>query len=143
VKGGWTVGTVTLALDDELKVAQSEKREYVVDERSLQLQYQVKSIRLHVLTLSILTKDHQNEFLYAGLKNPDSSLEILCTTPDLISVLDQDGMAIGTHELRYGLRVSVISTPADPLWKTTEGMAAGGPKAFGYDALPHYSTSVH
>lgn len=78
---------------------------------------------------------NQNEFLYAALKNSDSSLQVLCTTPDLISVLDQDGIAVGTHELRYGLRVSVISMPADPLWKTSEGMARGGPRAFGYDVL--------
>ncbi|KEF51868.1 uncharacterized protein A1O9_12206 [Exophiala aquamarina CBS 119918] len=114
VKGGWTVGFVTLALDDELKATHSENGQCTVDERPLQLQY-------------------QNEFLYAALKNPDSSLQVLCTTPDLISVLDQDGIAVGTHELRYGLRVSVISMPADPLWKTAEGMAAGGPKAFGLD----------
>ncbi|KAI1621965.1 putative Hydantoinase/oxoprolinase, partial [Exophiala viscosa] len=114
VKGGWTIGTATLSLDDEVKAAMSEDRTSSMDERPLVLQY-------------------QNEFLYAALQNQDSSLEALCTTPDLITVLDQNGTAIGTHELRYGLRVSVISMPADPLWKTPEGMKAGGPDAFGID----------
>lgn len=84
----------------------------------------------------------QNEFLYAALKNPDSSLEVVCTTPDLISVLDQDGAAIGTHELRYGLRVRVIAMPAHPLWKTAVGIAAGGPRAFGYDVRPKSNEST-
>lgn len=56
----------------------------------------------------------------------------MCTVPDLISVLDQDGSALETHELRYGLLVQVIAMPAHPLWKTEQGMKAGGPDAFKY-----------
>jgi DUF917 family protein len=113
VKGGFTIGSATLILDDEVKAAAANNgRQSSLDERSLLLQY-------------------QNEFLYAALQNPNESLEVICTTPDLITVLDQDGTAIGSHELRYGLRVSVISMPADPLWKTEIGMKVGEPKAFG------------
>ncbi|KIV91366.1 hypothetical protein PV10_05911 [Exophiala mesophila] len=114
VKGGWTMGTVTLTLDDEVKIDSSKGEGPATEARPLQLQY-------------------QNEFLYAALVNPDSTLEVVCTTPDLISVLDQDGSAVATHELRYGLRVSVVSMPADPLWKTEEGMAIAGPRGFGID----------
>lgn len=42
VKGGWTIGTVTLVLDDEVKALQSQNGHHV-DERPLQLQYQVSS----------------------------------------------------------------------------------------------------
>lgn len=40
VKGGWTIGTVTLALDDELKAIRLQNGQ-TADDRPLQLQYQV------------------------------------------------------------------------------------------------------
>lgn len=81
----------------------------------------------------------QNEFLYAAYaspanpENPDEH-EVICTVPDLISVLGQDGEAIGSQELRYGLKVQVISMAAHPLWTGDErGLRVGGPKGFGLD----------
>lgn len=133
VKGGWTIGTVTLTLDEEAKMGVPGGEGSAVEDRPLQLQYQVNPVGDGSCTC--LGLHDQNEFLYAALVNQDSTLEVLCTTPDLISILDQDGSAVGTHELRYGLRVSVVSMPADPLWKTEEGMAIAGPKGFGYVVL--------
>ena len=79
----------------------------------------------------------QNEFLYAAYMdpaNPDASRQILCTVPDLISVLGPDGEAIGSQELRYGLRVNVIGIAAHPLWTGDErGLRVGGPQGFGLD----------
>ncbi|CRK24230.1 hypothetical protein BN1723_013214 [Verticillium longisporum] len=78
----------------------------------------------------------QNEYLYAALTNSAGSedgREVSCTVPDLISILGQDGEAIGSQDLRYGLRVSVIGLPAHPLWKTEKAMPIGGPSAFGLD----------
>ncbi|KAK1597382.1 uncharacterized protein LY79DRAFT_625149 [Colletotrichum navitas] len=78
----------------------------------------------------------QNEYLYASLtdaEGSESSGEVICTVPDLISILGQDGEAIGSQDLRYGLRVDVIALPAHPLWCTEEGMLVGGPRAFGLD----------
>ncbi|KAE8417981.1 hypothetical protein BDV36DRAFT_167216 [Aspergillus pseudocaelatus] len=80
----------------------------------------------------------QNEFLYAAYTDPDapeevSKQEIICTVPDLISILGQDGEAIGSQELRYGLKVNVIAMAAHPLWTTKEGLGIGGPKGFGLD----------
>jgi DUF917 family protein len=113
VKGGFTIGSATLCLDDEIRAAAAKDgQESSLDERPMFLQY-------------------QNEFLYAALQNQDGSMEVVCTTPDLITVLDQNGVAIGSHELRYGLRISVISMPADPLWKTEIGMEMAKPRAFG------------
>jgi DUF917 family protein len=79
----------------------------------------------------------QNEFLYAAyadIANPDdvSRHEIICTVPDLISILGQDGEAIGSQDLRYGLRVNVIGMAAHPLWTGDErGLKVGGPEGFG------------
>ncbi|KAI0883011.1 uncharacterized protein GGS22DRAFT_190983 [Annulohypoxylon maeteangense] len=75
----------------------------------------------------------QNEYFYAA--HTDSSgikeSEIVCTVPDLISILGQDGEALGSQELRYGLQVSVIGMPSHPLWKTDLGLKVGGPEGFG------------
>lgn len=76
----------------------------------------------------------QNEYLYAALtdsEGSDKDQKVICTVPDLISILGQDGEAIGSQDLRYGLRVKVIGLPAHPLWKTEKGMPVGGPQAFG------------
>ncbi|KAB8220656.1 hypothetical protein BDV33DRAFT_230821 [Aspergillus novoparasiticus] len=80
----------------------------------------------------------QNEFLYAAYTDPDApeeitKQEVICTVPDLISILGQDGEAIGSQELRYGLKVNVIAMAAHPLWTTKEGLSIGGPKGFGLD----------
>jgi DUF917 family protein len=81
----------------------------------------------------------QNEFLYAAYAdaaNPDdtSHHEVICTVPDLISIIGQDGEAIGSQELRYGLRVNVIGMAAHPLWTSDErGLKVGGPEGFGLD----------
>ena len=71
----------------------------------------------------------QNEFLIAQTDD-----EVLVTTPDLITVLDDEtGEPITTEALRYGFRVSVLAIPGDPRWQTPEGLAVVGPEYFGYD----------
>jgi DUF917 family protein len=76
----------------------------------------------------------QNEYLAAALVDPNDKSgkeDMMCTAPDLISILGQDGEALGSPELRYGLRVSVIAMPAHPLWTETElGVRVGGPEFF-------------
>lgn len=76
----------------------------------------------------------QNEYLYAAYTDDEGirETEIICTVPDLISILGQDGEAIGSQELKYGLKVNVIGMPAHPLWTESEmGMKVGGPAWFG------------
>lgn len=76
----------------------------------------------------------QNEYLYAALSDADGSEDsqkVVCTVPDLISILGQDGEGIGSQDLRYGLRVNVVALPAHPLWKTERGIKVGGPEGFG------------
>ncbi len=60
--------------------------------------------------------------------------EVVCTVPDLISILSlDDGEPIGTEMLRYGLRVAVIGMPAPRELKTEAAIKVVGPPAFGYD----------
>jgi len=71
----------------------------------------------------------QNEFLVA-----QTDSDVLATTPDLITILDDEtGEPITTEGLRYGFRVSVLSMAGDPRWRTPEGLAVVGPGYFGYD----------
>jgi uncharacterized protein len=60
--------------------------------------------------------------------------DVVCTVPDLISILDLDnGEPIGTEMLRYGLRVAVLGMPAPRELKTPAALKIVGPPAFGYD----------
>lgn len=71
----------------------------------------------------------QNEFSLAFRDG-----EPVVMTPDLICVLDTiSGEGIGTDVLRFGQRVSVLAVPAPPVFLTSEGIEAVGPKAFGFD----------
>ncbi|KAG5931672.1 hypothetical protein E4U53_001656, partial [Claviceps sorghi] len=81
----------------------------------------------------------QNEYLYAAscdAAGSEESREVVATVPDLISILGHDGEAIGSQDLRFGLRVHVIVLPASPLWKTKKGIAVGGPSGFGLSMDP-------
>jgi hypothetical protein len=71
----------------------------------------------------------QNENLVAIKNN-----EVVCSVPDLISILDMEtGMPITTEYLRYGFRVVVIGMPSPQMWRTPEALKVIGPKYFGYD----------
>jgi DUF917 family protein len=111
-KGGYTVGRCLIAplSDDEVESDSAAK-----ETRHLVIPF-------------------QNEFLYAAYTDEKGKYEteVICTVPDLISVLGEDGEAIGSQELRYGLKVVVIGMPAHPLWTGDErGLKVGGPEYFG------------
>ena len=77
----------------------------------------------------LLRLELQNENLVALERG-----RVLASVPDLISVLDSETAdAIGTERLAYGQRVTVIAFGCDPVWRTAEGLALTGPRAFGYD----------
>jgi DUF917 family protein len=60
--------------------------------------------------------------------------EIVCSVPDLISLLDVDtGLPITTEYLRYGYGVVVVGMPANEKWRTPEALEVVGPRYFGYD----------
>jgi DUF917 family protein len=80
-------------------------------------------------TGSTLSIRFQNEHLVAVRDG-----EIIASVPDLIIVLDAEtGGPITTEELRYGFRVTVIAAPCDFRWRTSQGLALVGPRAFGYN----------
>lgn len=71
----------------------------------------------------------QNEFTLVT-----SADQAVVMTPDLICVLDSvSGVGIGTETIRYGQRVAVLALPAPAVFTCHEGLAAVGPRAFGFD----------
>ncbi|WP_326764648.1 DUF917 domain-containing protein [Streptomyces sp. NBC_01591] len=44
--------------------------------------------------------------------------------------------AVPVEEVRYGLRVHLVTLPSDPAWYTPEGLRLAGPAAFGLAGLP-------
>ncbi len=73
--------------------------------------------------------DFQNEFLMA-----ERDGKIICTTPDLITLLEAEtGAPVTADSLRYGLRLVAIAFPCNPQWQTPAGIALVGPRYFGYD----------
>ncbi len=77
----------------------------------------------------LLRLELQNENLVALERG-----KVLASVPDLITVLDTETAdAIATERIRYGQRVTVIAFPCDPVWRTDRGIAATGPRTFGYD----------
>ncbi|KAK2612619.1 hypothetical protein QQS21_001391 [Conoideocrella luteorostrata] len=117
--GGYTMGAIVLA-------------PFTDDEREAESNFSAQNERHMIIPF-------QNEFLYAALcdeTGSEESQEIVATVPDLIFVLGHDGEAIGSQDLRFGLRVNVIVLPSSPLWKTDKGMAVGGPAGFGLKMTP-------
>ena len=77
----------------------------------------------------LLRVELQNENLVALERG-----KVLASVPDLITVLDSETAdAIATERIRYGQRVSVIAFACAPIWRTERGIAATGPRKFGYD----------
>jgi DUF917 family protein len=77
----------------------------------------------------LIRLEMQNEHLVALERG-----RLLASVPDLITVLDSETAdAVSTERIRYGQRVVVIAFGCDPIWRTERGIAAAGPRAFGYD----------
>lgn len=75
--------------------------------------------------------DFQNEFLVAYREGDKTAL---LTVPDLLVLIDQEsGRALGSENVRYGLRVHVLGLPAPFELKTAQALTVVGPSAFGYD----------
>lgn len=73
--------------------------------------------------------EFQNEFLAARRDG-----EFVCSTPDLICVLDaQTGEPVTADGMSYGSRIAVIGAPCFDRWRSPEGLRIVGPRYFGYD----------
>ena len=78
---------------------------------------------------SELVIQFQNENLVA-IRDGD----IICSVPDLISVLEiETGLPITTEYLRYGYRAVVIGMPCNEMWRTPDALKVIEPRYFGYD----------
>ncbi len=76
------------------------------------------------------TLSFQNEFLCLE----DETGRPLALTPDLICALDADGgLPVTTEAMRFGLGLRLLALPADPQWRSAEGLDLAGPGYFGYD----------
>lgn len=81
-----------------------------------------------------LRLDFQNEMLVARRDG-----RVICSTPDLICALDvETGQPYTTESLKYGTRCYVVGLPCHSQWRTEKGIAACGPRYFGYatDYIP-------
>lgn len=81
----------------------------------------------------------KNENIYAEHVAEDGTSTIVATVPDLIAILDKEsGRALGVPEFKYGYQVIVLGITCSPRWtETPQGLAIGGPKAFGYDDVEY------
>ncbi|NDU99837.1 DUF917 domain-containing protein [Pseudoroseicyclus tamaricis] len=89
----------------------------------------------------VFAVEFQNEMLVLT----DDAGTVRASTPDLICALDADvGLPVTTEQLRFGLAVELIGLPADPQWRTPEGLALVGPGYFGYghDFVPLGGTAA-
>jgi len=59
--------------------------------------------------------------------------EVDVTVPDLICVIDKDGVPITNPFYENGMELVVIGLPAPEQWTTKRGLEVFGPKSFGFD----------
>ncbi|MER5850878.1 DUF917 domain-containing protein [Streptomyces sp. NPDC002012] len=60
----------------------------------------------------------------------------LAVVPDVIALVDvTTGWAVPVEEVRYGLRVHLVTLPSAPAWYTPSGLRLAGPSAFGLAGL--------
>jgi DUF917 family protein len=75
------------------------------------------------------TLKFQNEFLLVS-----NHRRVLCSTPDLIVLLDlESGEPVTAEQTRFGLRVAVLAIPCVQSWRTNAALALVGPRRFGYE----------
>ncbi|CAH00191.1 uncharacterized protein KLLA0_D00528g [Kluyveromyces lactis] len=73
----------------------------------------------------------KNENIVCYKVNEDGSEVPLCCVPDLITLVDNNGNAIGTQDYQYGLLVYLMVFAPSDKWTTAKGIEIGGPRAFG------------
>ncbi|AMD20162.1 HCR012Wp [Eremothecium sinecaudum] len=88
----------------------------------------LESVEDSDITLRIPFK---NENIVAYKKVRGGAEIPICSVPDLITLIDTDGCAIGTQDYRYGLEVFVMAFAPSDKWSTPMGIEIGGPKGFG------------
>ncbi|MEK0100578.1 DUF917 domain-containing protein, partial [Streptomyces sp. A475] len=65
----------------------------------------------------------------------------LALVPDVIALVDvRTGWAVPVEEVRYGLRVRLVTLPSAPIWYSEAGLRLAGPAAFGVHGLTREAT---
>ncbi|MGQ0840067.1 DUF917 domain-containing protein [Actinokineospora sp.] len=73
------------------------------------------------------------DFQHGNLVASEDGL-VSVTVPDLICVVDTASwLPVSSRDLEPGQHVHVLTLPADPRWRLPDGLAAAGPRRFGYD----------
>ena len=70
----------------------------------------------------------KNEFIMS-YKNGKTDVMV----PDLICVVDGDGMPVTNPNYELGMKLTVFALPAPDIWKTPRGLELFGPRHFGLD----------
>ena len=89
-------------------------------------------------TVTLQHLDEDNRVMRVEIQNENlvafEDGEAKVSVPDLITLIDTEtGVPMTTESLAYGQRLHVIAMPALERWRTPEGLALAGPRAFGYD----------
>lgn len=71
---------------------------------------------------------YKNEHLVSYL---DGKVDV--SAPDLICVIDKDGMPVTNPHYENGMELTVLVLPAPEIWKTERGLEVFGPRSFGFD----------
>lgn len=71
---------------------------------------------------------YKNEHLISYL---DGKVDV--SAPDLICVVDKDGVPVTNPHYENGMELTVFALPAPEIWKTQRGLEVFGPRSFGFD----------
>jgi len=55
------------------------------------------------------------------------------SVPDLICVMDENGVPVTNPHYENGMKLTVFALPAPEIWKTSRGLEVFGPRSFGFD----------
>lgn len=59
--------------------------------------------------------------------------EVDVTVPDLICIIDAEGVPVTNPFYEKGQRLTIFALPAPKEWTTERGLEVFGPKSFGFD----------
>lgn len=71
---------------------------------------------------------YKNEHIVSYIDN-----KVDVSAPDLICIIDKDGMPVTNPHYENGMELTVFALPAPEIWKTERGLEVFGPRSFGFD----------
>jgi DUF917 family protein len=58
---------------------------------------------------------------------------VVCSCPELICILDQNGSPVPSGEIKLDMVVEVIGLPSEKIWHSERGLRLFSPRTFGFD----------